>query len=175
MRTTQVSCESFKKQLNKTTGYCEELFTEYERVVTEREKLSAILHATEKDNASIDRLGKSIADRVDGLKNQLQIVQRGAKQQVATVEKRIKIQESRVHRMKREYRSKVRRLKNLIKQKEDMIGKLQKEKASDTALESSRRITVPADNDPRGISKSRRATRVTFDRPSRSVREPTAG
>ncbi|XP_076629261.1 uncharacterized protein LOC143345756 isoform X1 [Colletes latitarsis] len=122
---TRVSRDSLKEQLSKTTAYCEELFSEYERIVAEREKLLTLLRETEKENATIDRLGKTINNRMDDLKNQLENVRRGAKQQVETVEKRIKLQELRVRRMKREYRCKIRDLKNTIKQREDTILKLQ--------------------------------------------------
>ena len=120
-----------KEQLKKATAYCEDLFSEYERIIAERQKLLALLRETEKENATIDRLGKTITSRVDGLKNQLESVRRGAKQQVESVEKRIKLQEFRVRRMKREYRRKVRHLKDVIKQREDRINKLQKEKHAD--------------------------------------------
>lgn len=125
---TRVSRDSLKGQLSKATAYCEELFSEYERMVAEREKLLTLLRETEKENANIDRLGKSITNRVDDLKNQLEIVRRGAKQQVESAEKRIKLQELRVRRMKRIYRHKVQHLNDIIKQKEDIIGTLQREK-----------------------------------------------
>jgi len=69
----QVSRESFKKQLRKTTVYCEELFNEYERVVTERDKLVKLLHETENENASIHFLGDTITQRVGHLKEQLKV------------------------------------------------------------------------------------------------------
>ncbi|XP_015436877.1 PREDICTED: centrosomal protein of 89 kDa-like [Dufourea novaeangliae] len=122
---TRVSRDSAKEQLSKATAYCEELFSEYERIVSEREKLLALLRETEKENASIDRLGKSISSRVNGLKNQLESVRRGAKQQVETVEKRIKLQEVRARKMKHEYRRKIQQLKEIIKQKDETIASLQ--------------------------------------------------
>nr|XP_003700799.1 PREDICTED: centrosomal protein of 89 kDa-like [Megachile rotundata] len=125
---TRVSRDSLKGQLSKATAYCEELFSEYERMVAEREKLLTLLRETEKENANIDRLGKSITNRVDDLKNQLEIVRRGARQQAESAEKRIKLQELRVRRMKRIYRHKVQHLNDIIKQKEDIIGTLQTEK-----------------------------------------------
>lgn len=70
---TRVSRDSVREQLSKATAYCGELFTEYERIVSEREKLLALLRETEKENASIDRLGKSITSRVVGLKDQLEV------------------------------------------------------------------------------------------------------
>nr|XP_034174360.1 centrosomal protein of 89 kDa-like [Osmia lignaria] len=125
---TRISRDSLKGQLSKATAYCEELFSEYERIVAEREKLLAILRETEQENANIDRLGKSITSRVNDLKNQLEIVRKGARQQVESAEKRIKLQELRVQRMKRICRHKVQHLSDIIKQKEDIIGMLQKEK-----------------------------------------------
>lgn len=70
---TRVSRNALKEKLNKVTAYCEELFSEYERIVIEREKLLAFLHETEKENADMDRLGKSINSRVEGLKSQLEV------------------------------------------------------------------------------------------------------
>lgn len=70
---TRISRDSLKGQLSKATAYCEELFSEYERIVAEREKLLAILRDTEQENANIDRLGKSITSRVNDLKNQLEV------------------------------------------------------------------------------------------------------
>ncbi|XP_031845095.1 centrosomal protein of 89 kDa [Nomia melanderi] len=122
---TRVSRDSVREQLSKATAYCGELFTEYERIVSEREKLLALLRETEKENASIDRLGKSISSRVAGLKDQLESVRRGARQQVETVQKRIQLQEVRVRKMKREYRRKVRQLREAIKQKDETIASLQ--------------------------------------------------
>ncbi|XP_054002783.1 protein Cep89 homolog [Hylaeus anthracinus] len=127
---TRVSRDSLKEQLNKATAYCEELFSEYERIVTEREKLLGLLRETEKENATIDRLGKTINSRVNGLKNQLENVQKGAKHQVESVEKRIKLQELRVRQMKRKYRRKIQNLKDTIKQKDDKILKLQEKHTS---------------------------------------------
>ncbi|XP_076655706.1 centrosomal protein of 89 kDa [Halictus rubicundus] len=121
---TRVSRDSVKEQLSKATAYCEELFAEYERIASEREKLLALLRETEKENASIDRLGKSITSRVVGLKNQLESVRRGARQQVESVEKRIQLQEVRVGKMKREYRRKTQQLKEIIKQKDETIASL---------------------------------------------------
>lgn len=69
----QVSRDSFKKQLRKTTTYCEELFSEYERTVAERDKLITILHETENENASIHFLGDTITQRVGHLKEQLKV------------------------------------------------------------------------------------------------------
>lgn len=69
----QVSRDSFKKQLRKTTIYCEELFSEYERVVAERDKLVKLLHETENENASIHFLGDTITQRVGHLKEQLKV------------------------------------------------------------------------------------------------------
>ncbi|XP_033327015.2 uncharacterized protein LOC117220796 [Megalopta genalis] len=127
---TRVSRDSVKEQLSKATTYCEELFAEYERIVSEREKLLTLLRETEKENASIDRLGKSITTRVVGLKNQLESVRRGARQQVETVEQRIQLQEMRVRKMKREYHRKTQQLKDIIKQKDETIAGLQEKPVS---------------------------------------------
>lgn len=69
----QISRDSFKKQLRKTTLYCEELFSEYERVAAERDKLVTLLHETENENASIHFLGDTITQRVGHLKDQLKV------------------------------------------------------------------------------------------------------
>lgn len=69
----QVSRDSFKKQLRKTAMYCEELFSEYERTVAERDKLVSLLHETENENASIHFLGDTITQRVGHLKKQLKV------------------------------------------------------------------------------------------------------
>ncbi|KAG6798833.1 centrosomal protein of 89 kDa [Apis mellifera caucasica] len=127
---TRVSRNSLKEKLSKVTAYCEELFSEYERIVSEREKLLSFLRETEKENANMDRLGKSITSRVEGLKNQLEIVRKGTKQQVDSVEKRIKLQELHVRRMKHDYQRKIQHLNDIIKEQEDVIKKLQKEKYS---------------------------------------------
>ncbi|XP_072756474.1 centrosomal protein of 89 kDa [Anoplolepis gracilipes] len=123
----QVSRDSFKKQLRKTTMYCEELFSEYETAVAERDKLVALLHETENENASIHLLGDTITQRVGHLKEQLKIVHEGAKQQLAMAEKNMKVQQLGVHRMKDEYHQELQRLKHLLRQKEETIGQLQKE------------------------------------------------
>ncbi|XP_018367685.1 PREDICTED: protein Cep89 homolog isoform X2 [Trachymyrmex cornetzi] len=123
----QISRDSFKKQLRKTTLYCEELFSEYERIVAERDKLVKLLHETENENASIHLLGDTITQRVGHLKDQLKIVHEGAKQQIALAEKNMKVQQLGVHRMKDEYHRELQRFKHLVKQKEETIGRLQKE------------------------------------------------
>ncbi|KAL6441132.1 hypothetical protein ACFW04_003451 [Cataglyphis niger] len=123
----QVSRDSFKKQLRKSTIYCEELFSEYERVVAERDKLIKLLHETENENASIHFLGDTITQRVGHLKEQLKIIHEGAKQQLALAEKNMKVQQLGVHRMKNEYHQELQRLKHLLRQKEETIGRLQKE------------------------------------------------
>lgn len=69
----QISRDSFKKQLRKTTLYCEELFSEYERIAAERDKLVKLLHETENENASIHLLGDTITQRVGHLKDQLKV------------------------------------------------------------------------------------------------------
>lgn len=69
----QISRDSFKKQLRKTTLYCEELFSEYERMAAERDKLVALLHETENESASIHFLGDTITQRVGHLKDQLKV------------------------------------------------------------------------------------------------------
>lgn len=68
-----ISRDSFKKQLKKTTAYCEELFSEYERIVAERDKLIKLLHESQNENASIHFLGDTITQRVDHLKKQLKV------------------------------------------------------------------------------------------------------
>lgn len=70
----QISRDSFKKQLRKTTLYCEELFSEYERIAAERDKLVTLLHETENENASIHFLGDTITQRVGHLKDQLKVM-----------------------------------------------------------------------------------------------------
>ncbi|XP_050446243.1 centrosomal protein of 89 kDa-like isoform X2 [Cataglyphis hispanica] len=122
-----VSRDSFKQQLRKSTIYCEELFSEYERVVAERDKLIKLLHETENENASIHFLGDTITQRVGHLKEQLKIIHEGAKQQLALAEKNMKVQQLGVHRMKNEYHQELQRLKHLLRQKEETIGRLQKE------------------------------------------------
>ncbi|XP_014475526.1 PREDICTED: centrosomal protein of 89 kDa [Dinoponera quadriceps] len=126
----QVSRDSFKKQLKKTTMYCEELFSEYERTVAERDKLVSLLHETENENASIHFLGDTITQRMDHLKKQLKVVHEGTKQQLEMAEKNMKVQQLGVHRMKDEYHRELQRLKHLVKQKEEVIGRLQKEIAT---------------------------------------------
>ncbi|XP_076302685.1 uncharacterized protein LOC143221029 [Lasioglossum baleicum] len=127
---TRVSRNSLKEKLSKVTVYCEELFSEYERIVAEREKLLTFLRETEKENANMDRLGRSITSRVEGLKSQLEIVRKGTKQQVDSVEKRIKSQELHVRRMKHDYQCKIQQLNDVVKQQKDVIEKLQKERLS---------------------------------------------
>lgn len=68
-----ISRDSFKRQLRKTTAYCEELFSEYERIVAERDKLVKLLHETQNENASIHFLGDTITQRVGHLKEQLKV------------------------------------------------------------------------------------------------------
>ncbi|CAK9820976.1 Protein Cep89 homolog [Anthophora plagiata] len=143
---TRVSRNSLKEQLGKATTYCEELFSEYERIVAEREKLLALLRETEKENANMDRLGKNITHRMEGLKNQLEIVRKGTKQQVDSVEKRIKLQELQMRRMKRDYRNKMQYLNDTIKQKEAIIEKLQKEKQT-SENNSATRVSQPVNNE----------------------------
>ncbi|KAK0178693.1 hypothetical protein PV327_007561 [Microctonus hyperodae] len=124
----QISRDSFKRQLAKTTAYCEELVTEQEKLLSEKEKLLTLLQKREKENESIKYLGNTIAQRMSTLKNQLQDVQKGAQQQLETVEKHIKLQKIGVGQLKSDYHRELNRLKQLIKQKEDVIGKLQREK-----------------------------------------------
>ncbi|EFN78607.1 centrosomal protein of 89 kDa [Harpegnathos saltator] len=123
----QVSRDSFKKQLRKTAMYCEELFSEYERTLSERDKLVSLLHETENENASIHFLGDTITQRVGDLKKQLKVVHEGAKQQLEMTEKSMKVQQLGVHRMKDEYHRELQRLKHLVRKKEEVIGRLQKE------------------------------------------------
>ncbi|XP_043267193.1 centrosomal protein of 89 kDa isoform X2 [Venturia canescens] len=124
----QISRDSFKRQLHKTTAYCEQLVDEHEKLVSERERLISLLNEREKENENIQYLGNNIAHRMGNLKSQLQSVQKGAKEQLESVEKHIRTQEKGVGRMKIDYNRELERLKNLVKQKEDVIGKLQREK-----------------------------------------------
>ncbi|KAI4482382.1 hypothetical protein M0804_008933 [Polistes exclamans] len=124
----QISRDSYKKQLNKTTVYCEKLVTEYEKVTSEKEKLKTLLHEREKENANIQYIGDSIAHRVGNLKNQVNAVQKDAKDQLALVEKHIKIHKVGTHQLKSEYRQEVQRLKRLLKQKDDVISQLRNKK-----------------------------------------------
>ncbi|CAG5108781.1 Similar to CEP89: Centrosomal protein of 89 kDa (Homo sapiens) [Cotesia congregata] len=124
----QVSRDSFKRQLSKTTAYCEELVTAQEKLQAEKDELLALLCTKEKESENIQYLGNNITQRMGALKDQLKIVQKGAKEQLDTVEKNMKIQEQGVGQMKSDYHKELQRLKSLIKQKEDVIGKLQREK-----------------------------------------------
>ncbi|EZA53053.1 hypothetical protein X777_07231 [Ooceraea biroi] len=151
----QVSRDSFKKQLRKTTAYCEELFSEYERVVAERDKLITLLHETENEKASIHFLGDTITQRVSHLKEQLKIVHEGAKQHMALAEKNIKVQQVGVHRMKDEYHRELQRLKHLLKQKEETIGRLQREIcAARENLELVWKVTATDNKKVKGALKS---------------------
>ncbi|XP_074102809.1 centrosomal protein of 89 kDa isoform X1 [Cotesia typhae] len=124
----QVSRDSFKRQLSKTTAYCEELVTAQEKLQAEKDELLSLLCTKEKESENIQYLGNNITQRMGALKDQLKIVQKGAKEQLDTVEKNMKIQEQGVGQMKSDYHKELQRLKLLIKQKEDVIGKLQREK-----------------------------------------------
>ncbi|XP_011305103.1 centrosomal protein of 89 kDa [Fopius arisanus] len=126
----QVSRDSFKRQLAKTTAYCDELVGEQERLVSERNELLYLLQEREKENKNIQIMGDNIAQRMNTLKSQLKIVQKGAKEQLDTVEKQMKSQEVGVGRIKSDYHQELHRLKQLLKQKEDVIGKLQREKSA---------------------------------------------
>ncbi|XP_047367861.1 protein Cep89 homolog [Vespa velutina] len=132
----QISRDSFKRQLNKTTAYCERLVSEYEKVMSEKEKLMNLLHEREKENADIQYIGDSIAHRVGNLKSQLNAVQKDAKDQLAMVERHIRIHEVGTNQLKSEYRQEVQRLKRLLKQKDDVITQLQKEKEKLTSQEN---------------------------------------
>ncbi|XP_012253670.2 centrosomal protein of 89 kDa isoform X1 [Athalia rosae] len=124
----QVSRDSLKRQLNKMTGYCEELVNEQERLAKENHELLILLKEREKENENYQYLGDNIVHRMGSLKNQIKSVQAGAKEQLATVEKHIKNQEVGVDQMKAEFQRELQRLKQLLRQKEDTIGKLQREK-----------------------------------------------
>ncbi|KAL2749492.1 centrosomal protein of 89 kDa [Vespula maculifrons] len=132
----QISRDSFKRQLNKTTAYCEKLVSEYEKVISEKEKLTNLLHEREKENADIQYIGDSIAHRVGNLKSQLNAVQKDAKDQLAMVERHIRIHEVGTHQLKSEYRQEVQRLKRLLKQKDDVITQLRKEKEKRASQEN---------------------------------------
>ncbi|XP_071568356.1 centrosomal protein of 89 kDa isoform X1 [Temnothorax nylanderi] len=157
----QISRDSFKKQLRKTTLYCEELFSEYERIAAERDKLVALLHETENENASIHFLGDTITQRVGHLKDQLKVVHEGAKQQLALAEKNMKVQQRGVHRMKDEYHRELQRFKHLLKQKEETIGRLQKEiSATRENLELVWKVTAADSKKVKGPQKSARVQHV---------------
>ncbi|XP_066583818.1 centrosomal protein of 89 kDa-like [Prorops nasuta] len=123
----QTSKDSFKRQLSKTTAYCEQLLMEYEEALAEKNKLSALLKTKEKESADIHYLGDSITHRMNSLKSQLKNVQKGAKQQLVTAKRQMKTQEHNVHQLKNEHCRELQRLKQLIKQKEQIIGKLRRE------------------------------------------------
>ncbi|XP_063976052.1 protein Cep89 homolog isoform X2 [Diachasmimorpha longicaudata] len=124
----QVSRDSFKRQLAKTTAYCDELVKEQEKLLSERTELLYLLEEREKENKNIQMMGDTIAQRMSTLKSQLKNVQIGAKEQLDTVEKQMKCQEMGVGKIKADYHHELHRLKQLLKQKEDVIGKLQREK-----------------------------------------------
>ncbi|XP_015117144.1 protein Cep89 homolog isoform X2 [Diachasma alloeum] len=124
----QVARDSFKRQLAKTTDYCDELVKEQERLLSERNELLYLLEEREKENKNIQMIGDNIAQRMSTLKSQLKNVQKGAKEQLDTVEKHMKCQEMGVGKIKADYHHELHRLKQLLKQKEDVIGKLQREK-----------------------------------------------
>ena len=69
----QVSRDSFKRQLNKTTAYCEELVTEQEKLLAERDELLLLLREREKESEDIQYLGNNIAHRMGNLKSQLKV------------------------------------------------------------------------------------------------------
>lgn len=69
----QVSKDSFKRQLAKVTAYCEELVTEQEKLLREKEELSHCLRKREKENESIQYLGDNITQRMGTLKSQLKV------------------------------------------------------------------------------------------------------
>ncbi|OXU18654.1 hypothetical protein TSAR_014055 [Trichomalopsis sarcophagae] len=71
VQSIQVSRDSFKRQLNKTTLYCEELVKEQEKLAIEKNKLSRLLEEKEKENENIQYLGNNITHRMGTLKNQL--------------------------------------------------------------------------------------------------------
>ncbi|XP_011635744.1 protein Cep89 homolog isoform X2 [Pogonomyrmex barbatus] len=157
----QISRDSFKKQLRKTTVYCEELFSEYERMAAERDKLVTLLHETENENASIHFLGDTITQRVGHLKEQLKIIHEGAKQQLALAEKNMKVQQVGVHRMKDEYHREVQRFKHLLKQKEETIGRLQKEiSATRENLELVWKVTATDNKKIKGALKNAKIQHV---------------
>ncbi|XP_011865300.1 PREDICTED: protein Cep89 homolog [Vollenhovia emeryi] len=159
--TVQISRDSFKKQLRKTTLYCEELFGEYERMAAERDKLVALLHETENENASIHLLGDTITQRVGHLKEQLKVVHEGAKQQLELAEKNMKVQQLGVHRMKDEYHRELQRFKHLLRQKEETIGRLQKEiSATRENLELVWKVTAADSKKVKGPLKSAKIQHV---------------
>lgn len=70
----QVSRDSFKRQVQKMTTYCEGLVAEQERLLGERERLLALLKERELENENIQYLGNNIAHRMGNLKSQLQVI-----------------------------------------------------------------------------------------------------
>lgn len=69
----QVSRDSFKRQLTKTTAYCDELVKEQEALLSERQELLFLLEEREKENKNIQIMGDNIAQRMNTLKSQLKV------------------------------------------------------------------------------------------------------
>lgn len=69
----QVSRDSFKRQLSKTTTYCKELVKKQENLIVEKNKLLHLLKEREKENQSIQYLGNNITHRMETLKSQLKV------------------------------------------------------------------------------------------------------
>lgn len=69
----QVSRDSFKRQLSKTTLYCEKLVQGQETLLTEKKKLTQLLEEKEKENESIQYLKNNRAHRMGAIKNQMKV------------------------------------------------------------------------------------------------------
>lgn len=70
----QISRESLKRQLSKTTAFCKELVAEQEKLLIEKEKLVVLLKEREKENENIQHLGNNIAHRMGNLRSQLKVI-----------------------------------------------------------------------------------------------------
>lgn len=73
MYSIQVSRDSLKRQLNKITGYCEELVAEQEKLVKENKELSIVLKEREKENENYQFLGDNIVHKIGNLKHQIKV------------------------------------------------------------------------------------------------------
>lgn len=69
----QISRESMKRQLNKTTEFCKELVAEQEKILIEKDKLVASLKEREKENENIQYLRNNITHRMGTLRSQLKV------------------------------------------------------------------------------------------------------
>ena len=69
----EISRDSLKRQLSKTTAFCEELVTEQESLIAEKDRLFTLLKEREKENEDIQFLGNNITERMGTLKGQLKV------------------------------------------------------------------------------------------------------